>query len=174
MATKEVKVKSYTRKTKSGKSVIVRAHTAKHKCSDKGCGSGEELLKRKSKKFEVLGVDMSKLSDADFKDFAGQHYAYDDDDNLVWAPSTRSGFKKFMEKHYGYDSEASSNFKEGFNEYVSNLTANKVQKKNARKMSGVYRANAALAESTGHSKAAEGFRAKAKKESAKLKSLKKK
>ena len=50
MATKEVKVKSYTRKTKSGKSVIVRAHTAKHKCSDKGCGSGEELFKRKSRK----------------------------------------------------------------------------------------------------------------------------
>lgn len=53
---KEVKVKSYTRKTKSGKSVIVRAHTTKRKCSDgscKDCGSGAELLKKKQK---VAGV----------------------------------------------------------------------------------------------------------------------
>ena len=52
MATKEVKVKSHTRKTKSGKSVIVRAHTTKRKCSDGSCkdyGSGEELLKKKFK-----------------------------------------------------------------------------------------------------------------------------
>ena len=50
---KEVKVKSYTRKTKSGKSVIVRAHTAKRNCSGKDCGSGDELLKKKQK---VAGV----------------------------------------------------------------------------------------------------------------------
>lgn len=49
MAKKEVKVKSHTRKTKSGKSVIVRAHTAKKNCSKRDCGRGDELLCKKKK-----------------------------------------------------------------------------------------------------------------------------
>lgn len=61
MSTKEVKVKSHTRKTKSGKSVIVRAHTAKHKCSDKDCGSGEELLKKKRQLSPDEGMNSEKV-----------------------------------------------------------------------------------------------------------------
>ena len=53
---KEVKVKTYTRKTKSGKSVIVRAHTSKR---DSGTGVAESATKATKKKgageeFEAL------------------------------------------------------------------------------------------------------------------------
>lgn len=54
MAKKEVKVKSYTRKTKSGKSVIVRAHTSKKNSAKKDLGSGVELLSKKSKTQDAL------------------------------------------------------------------------------------------------------------------------
>lgn len=56
MAKKEVRVKAHTRKYKSGKSVIVRAHTTKKDCGKKDCGSGEELLHKKKKKKDSLPI----------------------------------------------------------------------------------------------------------------------
>lgn len=53
---KEKKVRQYTRKTKSGKTVIVKAHTAKYDAADKAKeiakkkGAGDELEERKKKK----------------------------------------------------------------------------------------------------------------------------
>lgn len=161
MATKEVKVKSYTRKTKSGKSVIVRAHTTKRKCSDgscKDCGSGEELLKKKFK-------------DALPKIAYNPVYDHPDWELLPKKPQRYHGGtgEKKWEKYY--DGLKGALTKVTLPEAKERI---KKEMKNARRMVGVYRANAALAESTGHKGAAEGFRAKAKKESAKLKSLKKK
>lgn len=95
MATKEVKVKSYTRKTKSGKSVIVRAHTAKHKCSDKGCGSGEELLKKRrspiKERFDAAAKEL--LSRPDPKDMS-------DEDVIKEWESLRDHFGTDHYKHY--------------------------------------------------------------------------
>ena len=33
---------------------------------------------KKNNKYEVLGVDLSELSEEQFKDFASSHFAYDD------------------------------------------------------------------------------------------------
>lgn len=161
MVTKEVKVKSHTRKTKSGKSVIVRAHTSKHKCSGKDCkdcGSGGELLKKKFK--EAL----PKIA-------YNPIYDHPDWEQIPQKPNQHHGGtgEKKWEKYY-------NGLKGALTKVTLPEAKERIKKemKNARRMIGVYRANAALAESTGHNKAAEGFRAKAKKESAKLKSLKKK
>lgn len=84
---KEKKVRQYTRKTKSGKTVIVKAHTVKYDAVDKAKeiakkkGAGEELEERKKKKpiqleipfdkeeekkvlDEVKGVEVSKMTGA--------------------------------------------------------------------------------------------------------------
>lgn len=59
---KEKKVRQYTRKTKSGKTVIVKAHTAKYDAADKAKeiakkkGAGEELEERKKKKPTQLEI----------------------------------------------------------------------------------------------------------------------
>ena len=63
---KEKKVRQYTRKTKSGKTVIVKAHTAKYDAADKAKeiakkkGAGEELEERKKKKPIQLEIPFDK------------------------------------------------------------------------------------------------------------------
>lgn len=67
---KEKQVKSYTRRTKSGKTITVRAHTAKYDAAEevkkafaKKKGAGEELEDKKSKKAMDLIDELKDLHD---------------------------------------------------------------------------------------------------------------
>lgn len=107
---KEKTIRTYQRRTKTGKVVTVKQHTAKYDAAEtlkeaakkKGAGNELEALKKKKPidKDEVLGVDLNDLTDEEFKDIAGTFYAFDKNDNQVWAPSNRAGFKKFCEKYF--------------------------------------------------------------------------
>lgn len=138
---KEKTIKTYQRRTKTGKIVVVKQHTAKYDAAEdlkkalKKKGAGEELDALKKSKYEVLGVDLSDMSNEDFKEFAGSHFAYDEDGNEIQAPTTRSAFKKFAEKYF-YGSEERSNFKEGFKEFMANGGAKGIgSSKSAKKSS---------------------------------------
>lgn len=76
---------------------------------------------KKNNKYEVLGVDLSELSEEQFEDFASSHFAYDDLGNELQAPTTKRAFKLFMEDHFGWSSEAVSNFREGYQEFKRSL-----------------------------------------------------
>lgn len=123
---KEKTIKAHTRKTKSGKTVNVRQHKASYEAAEdivkdalrKKKGAGEELASRMKKegKYEVLGVDLSELTDEQFKDFAEGFFAWDEKGKEHVAPTTRAGFKRFCEKWYsGW--EEKQNFKDGWEEY---------------------------------------------------------
>ena len=117
---KEKIIKAHTRRTKSGKIVTVRQHTAKYDAADeakklaKKIGAGDELetLKKRGK-YEVLGVDLSKMSNEDFKEFASGFM----DENDKPAPKTRGAFKKWVENQ-NWGSEGAANFREGVAEYM--------------------------------------------------------
>lgn len=68
------------------------------------------------KNVTLFGVKLNSIPS--FEDFAGQHYAYDEDENIVWAPTEMNDFAAFMKKHYAQDSEARSNFREGAEEWI--------------------------------------------------------
>ena len=117
---KEKIIKAHTRRTKSGKIVTVRQHTAKYDAADeakklaKKIGAGDELetLKKRGK-YEVLGIDLSKMSNEDFKEFASGFM----DENDKPAPKTRGAFKKWVENQ-NWGSEGAANFREGVAEYM--------------------------------------------------------
>lgn len=76
---------------------------------------------KKNNKYEVLGVDLSELSEEQFKDFASSHFAYDFFGNELQAPTNKKAFKRFMEHHFGWSSESISNFREGYQEFKRSL-----------------------------------------------------
>ena len=105
---KEKQVKTYTRRTKSGKTVIVKAHTAKYDASDKRetakrKGAGDELAKRKSVTEEPA------FTADDYK--AWYHWDAEDD------PKNKSALKveKALIKQMG---------RKAYNKYFDELTDN--------------------------------------------------
>ena len=132
---KEKKIKAHTRRTKSGKTITVKAHTAKYDAAEerkkaaKKKGAGDEIEERKKEKFMVLGVDLSAFSDEELKEL--DFIEYDDNGKAVHAPKTRSGLKRFAEKYYS-DPDSADAFREGMADFYAEV---KKRRLNAKKTS---------------------------------------
>lgn len=81
---KEKKVRTYTRKSKTGKTVTVKAHTAKYDAAEearkafaKKAGAGSELAKTKQEKVKPMADDDLGFTEADYK--AWYHWDTEDD-----------------------------------------------------------------------------------------------
>ena len=78
---KEVRVKAHTRKTKSGKTVTVKAHTAKRECSTANCeGSGKEF---RSKSGEITMVEAMRGTEQWPVQFYGKPYEEIENDVIL-------------------------------------------------------------------------------------------
>ena len=123
---KEKQVKTYQRKTKSGKTTTVKAHTAKYDAADmakealKKAGAGKEFEKKKANKIDVS----SEISPEDFK--AWYHWDTDDDPKNEGALKAEKqlkkklgtkGYKEFFDK--ATDSYSARGHNKAFKEVCS-------------------------------------------------------
>lgn len=111
---KEKQVKSYTRKTKSGKVITVKSHTASYDAADKAmeiskkAGAGDELKKKKAS-LEAIPLGLSK---EDFKEW--YHWDEEGDPNNEGAKRAEKALKKML---------GASGYKKYYNEQTDSYSA---------------------------------------------------